>query len=157
MGIPTSRVAPWANDYIGIPYADHGRDRSGLNCWGLVHLIGRERLGMKLPELEGVTWRTARRTKNWPGFLTQGKERGWRTLWEKTSDNDRPPRGLKVEIGDGILLRGRKGIVNHCGLVVGAPWFIHAVDEIETSLARFDTDPWKWGVAGFYRWEGARC
>lgn len=156
MGIPTSNVAPWAAKYIGLPYVDEGWDRSGAHCYGLLHLIGRTELGFKLPKLDRVTWRTARRHGDWPGFLAQEKEAGWETLWEKRFDNDRPPPRLKVAAGDGILIRNR-GIANHCGMVVGAPWFIHAIDEVETSLARYDTDPWKWCIVGFYRWAGERC
>jgi cell wall-associated NlpC family hydrolase len=146
---------PWASDYIGLPYAEHGASRNGANCWGLVYLIGHQ-LGMKLPRMKGVTWRTALRHGNWPGFLAEGKGAGWETLWESAGDNDMPPRGLKVEPGDGVLL-SHLGRAAHCGMVVGAPYFIHVIDEIETSLARYDLDPWKRNVVGFYRWTGERC
>lgn len=35
--------------YLGIPYADHGRTKAGLDCWGLVRLIYRDELGIELP------------------------------------------------------------------------------------------------------------
>lgn len=38
----------WANQYVGLPFADQGRDRNGLDCWGLVRLAYREQLDIHL-------------------------------------------------------------------------------------------------------------
>lgn len=44
----------WSTQYIGLPYLAGGRDRVGLDCWGLIRLIYHEHLGVLLPELPGI-------------------------------------------------------------------------------------------------------
>lgn len=49
-------MSAWANDYVGIPYVVNGRDRTGLDCWGLLILAFREQRGIELPD-----WRVSPR------------------------------------------------------------------------------------------------
>lgn len=42
----------WASRYIGIPYVDLGRDRRGLDCWGLARLVYAEEAQIDLPVYE---------------------------------------------------------------------------------------------------------
>jgi cell wall-associated NlpC family hydrolase len=37
------------DDYIRIPFKDHGRTREGADCWGLACIIFKEQLGIDLP------------------------------------------------------------------------------------------------------------
>ena len=39
----------WAEQYVGLPFKWGGYDRSGVYCWGLVHLVQREVFGRELP------------------------------------------------------------------------------------------------------------
>lgn len=44
----------WVSQYIGLPYMHGGRDRAGVDCWGLVWLIYREQFSIDLPILAGM-------------------------------------------------------------------------------------------------------
>lgn len=39
----------WTARYVGLPYRQHGRDRSGVDCWGLARLPLAEIKGVNLP------------------------------------------------------------------------------------------------------------
>ncbi len=43
----------FADQYCGLPYKRMGRDRAGLDCWGLVRLVLLEQLGRELPRYDG--------------------------------------------------------------------------------------------------------
>lgn len=39
----------WSTRFVGLPWADRGRDRAGCDCWGLVRLVYADVLGISLP------------------------------------------------------------------------------------------------------------
>jgi cell wall-associated NlpC family hydrolase len=43
----------WSTAYVGLPWADRGRDRSGCDCWGLARLVYEAELGIALPSYAG--------------------------------------------------------------------------------------------------------
>lgn len=57
-------MTAWASPYIGIPFLDGGRDRTGLDCWGLVRLVLQRETGLSLPGYDGIAAMDARAVRD---------------------------------------------------------------------------------------------
>lgn len=44
----------WADQYVGLPFRDGGREKPYLDCWGLVRVVYLDRLGIELPDFPGL-------------------------------------------------------------------------------------------------------
>jgi len=42
----------WVRGYLGLPYLDKGRSRSGVDCWGIACLVYAGELGIELPSYD---------------------------------------------------------------------------------------------------------
>ena len=134
----------WAARYVGIPFQDKGRDRDGLDCYGLLRLVLLERFTIALPTYtEGYVTATDR--QEIAALLTEGREAdgSWVTV------TDPKP-------GDGILFR-LKGAPTHVGVVAEPPWFLHVARGMATVLERWDRPKWAHRILGFYRHERMRA
>lgn len=125
----------WWNDYVGIPYVEKGRDKNGLDCWGLVRLVYREQYNIDIPSFAEDY--ESYDEKHIQELILIGKEN-----WTKV---DTP------EIGDAILLR-INGLYMHVGVVISENQFIHVREGQDTVIERFDTGTWKHRVEGFYKY-----
>ena len=93
------------DDWVGIPYREGGRDRSGCDCWGIVRLYLMETHGLELPSFDGPTI-----PADHP-YLTD--IRAERLPWREIRDPE--PR----RVGD-IGLWRRPGRELHAGVLVSA-------------------------------------
>ena len=121
--------------YVGIPFADHGRDASGCDCWGLVRLFYREQLGIELSDL-GPTYRDT---------TDAG---GMRRVYDDQLACWRPVKTPAP--GDAVVLKVR-GEPVHVGVVVDRRRMLHVESGTDAVVERFDGALWAPRLIGFYR------
>lgn len=119
--------------YIGIPYEVNGRSLSSIDCYGLVHLIYKEELGIDLPSFveDGID---ANRTQE---LIAQYKEG-----WEQT---DSP------KAGDVVIFK-ILGVDAHIALAISSTHFIHARQGQNSAIESFDNPRWKTRFVGSYKY-----
>ena len=124
-------------DFIGIPYASHGRELSGLDCWGLVILAAQELYGLKLPDYAGYSDSC---DGNQTALLFES-----RNLWQSVPLEDAQP-------GDVLVIK-LAGYPVHAGLYLGADKMIHTLAGCNSCLVRIDNQTsWRRRIEGAYRW-----
>lgn len=130
----------WSDDYTGIPFRADGRTRDGLDCWGLVVMVYRERLGIVLPEYPGAY------PDDSPEALANaaGVARVERQRWTRVET----PR-----IYDVALLR-LQGLPCHVGVVVSRGQMLHVMAGIESVVEDYAGTHWRNRIEGFYRHAG---
>lgn len=118
--------------YVGLPFAENGRDASGLDCWGLVRLVYRERLGIELPsygEVEARDLLAVSRT------ITADSRVG---PWHQVG----PGEDREFDV---VLLRHRvytegapsRRLPNHCGVVVAPGLLLHVKAGIDSHIVAY--------------------
>ena len=128
----------WWNDYVGIPFVEKGRDRKGLDCWGLVRLIYKDVKGVELPSWEEA-YNSTKDKHVIAGLLAEGqKEASW----------------LKVEAPESfdVLVLKIAGVPFHVGLYTHQKRFIHCSRDTNTSIERLDSLRWRNNLLGAFRW-----
>lgn len=137
-------IPQWVNDYIGLPFKEHGRDRDGVDCWGLVRLVLADQFGTPLPSYADGYGSTEDAEDI--GRLVRGEMGPWRQL---VSGEERP--------GDVVLMR----LLNqpmHVGVIVAprlaGSWMLHIEDGIDACLETYDGAKWRRRVLGLYRYDG---
>ena len=131
-------VPIWAGRYIGLPFLARGRDRRGLDCWGLVRLALAEQFALQLPCF----------AKDYAHATDSEKiatvARGEIPRWRAIAPGDEA-------LGDVIVLRLR-GVPMHVGLVIGDGQMLHIEASINSAIERYTGLRWRDRVEGFYRY-----
>ena len=130
-------IPAWVGQYIGLPFAEHGRDREGVDCFGLLRLVYREQLNIALPAyVDGydTTADVADIERLIAGRLTP-----WRAVQHDS-----------LEVGDAVLMRV-KGHPAHIGIAVARGRMLHVERTTDSCIEWFDRLNWCRRVVGFYR------
>lgn len=131
-------IPRWVGQYVGIPFAPQGRDRSGCDCIGLVNLVLRDQFHVELPD--------------------------YREAYSTEYDQDEiacvlsgelPARGVEIaagkeRCGDVIVLRVKRD-PTHVGLVIDRKWMLNVRRGANACIERYDSAFWRPRLVGFWR------
>lgn len=130
----------WTDQYVGIPFKINGIDRNGLDCWHLIALVYKEKLGIELPLFNGLiedhsitSLRRIVKTIN-----------EWKTRWIKV---DKPQQF------DVVLLR-MNNLPCHIGIVVSKNKMLHVMKDIQSVVEDYTNFQWIHKIEGFYKYYG---
>lgn len=112
-------------NYVGIPYVEYGRDRNGVDCYGLLVLFYKEQYNIDLP-----TYETEQ------DIVKEGEE-NW-------CEVDKP------RTGDAVLLRQFR-VPTHVGVMCDDWHFLHCEDGIGVVRQRIDDPKWCRRIVKYYR------
>lgn len=130
----------WSDEYTGIPFRADGRTRDGLDCWGLVVTVYRERLGIALPEFPGAYPDESQESLRHAAGVARAERERWRRV-------DAPAEG------DVVLLR-LQGLPCHVGVVISKTEMLHVMAGIESCVEKFTGPQWRNRIEGYYRYAG---
>ncbi len=131
-------VPIWAGLYIGLPFLCRGRDRTGLDCWGLVRLVLAEEFRVFVPSFDVDYESTYQADKI--SAIVEREAGGWQAV----------EHGKEV-CGDVavLMMRGRP---MHVGIVMGDGQMLHIERGIDSVLEKYTTQKWAGRVYGFFRY-----
>ena len=127
--------------YVGIPFVDGGRERSGCDCWGLLRLVYREEAGIELPsygeigahELMAISRELSR------GMIDQT----WRRV------DGEAPRFLDVAVMKRLDKTGAVPV--HVGVMLDRRRLLHVEVETDSVLIPANHPSIASRLVGFYR------
>ena len=129
----------WAREYIGIPYVSKGSDHSGLDCFGLVHLIHLEQLGIQIPRYLS-DYESAEDGQGVQSAIAEGSKT-WREI----------PFGER-QIFDVITMK-KRGLIWHVGLVVNDHMMLHTLCGHNAAYEDYSGIKWQKRIDGVFRWD----
>lgn len=127
----------WWEKYIGIPFAEKGRDLSGVDCWGLVRLVYKEQLGIDLPSYDRE-YADSNDREVLARLVNAEEEKLWHHP-EKPQPFD-------------VIIINMLGMPTHVGIVIDSSKMLHCLKGADTVCERFNGLKWSKKVQGFARW-----
>lgn len=127
-------------DYVGIRYADKGRDEAkGLDCWGLLRLFYAEQFGQHLPSHDERYLSSDNRLETC-ALARLEIDRAWHQV-------------LIPQWGDAVVLNVL-GRPFHVGICLARPDFLHTLDPQQGAVIDSLRSPaWARRVEGYYRYQ----
>ena len=127
----------WANKYVGLIFKPDGRDRSGVDCYGLICLVYKELHDINLNPFTGI-------------FIKQDPETLLKIAEVMDKDRDNWLQGDKPQEFDMIQLRtGRHAF--HVGIMINDKQFLHIEHGIDSVIENIDNPLWANRIDWIYR------
>lgn len=126
----------WSNAYIGIRFADLGRSREGVDCYGLACIIYAAELGIVLPDYVGAYASATERAEI--SALMNGAAGSWMAVTGKAAPFDLA-----------VFRRGR--LTTHVGVVIRHGLMIHMDGGDAARVADYRAGTWSSRFVGHYR------
>ncbi len=142
MAAPVKAAPNWTRELIGIPFRDHGRDRAGVDCWGLAVLAYADALGIELPSYAGEYASADERREIAAIVAREAASPLWRAV------------DLTAAEPLDILMFRHGRFDAHAALFVAPGLMLHMQEEDCSKIARFDSGMWAPRLTGVYRWRG---
>lgn len=123
-------------EYLGIPYQDKGRDKKGLDCWGLCMLVASNEFNYSLPSLEEF-YTSSLNEFSASSLINKEKE----TNFTKQEN---------YKAGD-VCVFSVGGFACHVGMFIGDNSFIHILGGSNVTIECLDSILWSRRLEGVYR------
>lgn len=131
----------WSAAYVGLPFKEKGRDRGGVDCWGLVRLVYAGELGVELPGYDEGYASLAERDEI-AGLMDVERSRPvWRLV------------NAATEFDVLVFRLGRLG--THVGIGCGGRRMLHVPVDAGACLEDFSGPRYASRLIGIYRFSGA--
>ena len=130
----------WSAPYIGIPYADRGRDPAiGLDCWGLVRHVLHDEMQADLPSYD----------------IYSSSDEITETAAIVEENRNNPAQWFEVTLDIAksfdVILFAIKGHPCHVGVVARRPFMLHTLRPHHSCLEKFTSPKWVNRVRGVFR------
>ena len=135
----------WVDGYIGIPFVLGGRERTGLDCWGLVRLVLREQFQVDVPSGNATDHAELAPNDRW-------RELSAELLAERDAASANwlnVARGAE-RAGDVLLIRMR-GYPLHVAIVIAPSWMLHIEEGIDSVVEDYRSRRWCQRITEIYR------
>ena len=131
----------WVARYVGIPFADLGRDHQGADCFGLVRLVLLDQAGIELP-LHATEYGSEANARAVRLEMDATASSG---SWRPIAAGEERPFDV-VEMTVTAQTRERPGVYRavivptHLGIVVAPGWLLHTERTTGALLGRYRED-----------------
>lgn len=128
----------WSNEFIKIPFQEHGRSEKGADCWGLICVVFLKKLGISLPSL--LNYKDCKDRMMIP-LIIMKEASNW---YEVQQGEEKPYDVLVFKI---------LGVPMHVGLVVSKGIMLHCEKGSGTYITEYYREiDWFKRLVGIYRY-----